>query len=220
MPSTVIKGLSLQAAITAAGEILTNFVFPYLIYIYAEHPIGEVHALMAASLPPIVWSLVEFARTRRIDAVSVIVILGIALSLLAFVGGGSIRFLQLRENLVTGVVGVIFLVSAAIGRPLIYQLARARELRKSDAHAEAFDALRPNPLFRQTMMTMTIVWGVGLIAETAVACVLVFAMPIRDYLLASPFIGYGGMGLLGLWSFCYARHRRRLAGATPPAPPC
>ena len=70
-------------------ELLFNFVLPYLIYSYGEAPWGQVHALMASSAPPLVWTLIEFARHRRIDAVSLLVLAGIGLSLLAFLGGGG-----------------------------------------------------------------------------------------------------------------------------------
>ena len=213
MAALVGSGTARRGLVSAMTELVVNVALPYAIYVALEPRIGTVHALMSASLPPIVWSVVGFIRQRRIDAVSMIVLAGIALSLLAFLGGGSVRFLQLRENLVTGVIGVVFLGSAAIGRPLIYQLARARELRKSAAHGEAFDSLREHPRFRRIMMTMTLVWGFGLVGETAVACALVFTMPIRDYLLASPFLAYGWMGALLLWSFWYPKHQRRLADA-------
>ncbi|MHB1958618.1 MAG: VC0807 family protein [Acidobacteriaceae bacterium] len=194
---------------TISIEILVNFVLPYLIYAKVEDAIGQAHALMAASLPPILWSVVEFARKRRVDAVSVLVIAGIVLSLLAFLGGGSVRFLQLRENLVTGLVGLVFLASAAIGRPLIYQLARAGKLRESKSEAEKFERLRDYPSFRRGMALMTLVWGFGLFAQTAVACLLVFHMTIRHYLIVSPILGYGTMGLLALWTFLYVRRMKR-----------
>lgn len=89
-----------------AIEALVNFILPFAIYTYAEAPLGEVRALLASSAPPIAWSMVEFARHRRLDALSVLVVAGIVLSLLAMLGGGGARFLQLREKLVTGVIGV------------------------------------------------------------------------------------------------------------------
>jgi len=203
-----------RKALGAIGvEILVNFVLPYLIYAREEHAIGEVHALMAASLPPIVWSVVEFAWKRRIDAVSLLVIGGIVLSLLAFAGGGSMRFLQLRENLVTGLIGLVFLGSAVVGRPLIYQLARARMLRKSQAEADEFAAKRDNQRFRRVMLVMTLVWGFGLLAQTALACALVFTMSIKEYLVVSPVLGYGTMGALGVWTWWYAKRARRLGEA-------
>jgi hypothetical protein len=202
-------GLTRKTSLNAGIEILVNFVLPYLVYIKAEARIGQAHALMAASLPPILWSVVEFARKRRVDAVSILVIAGIVLSLLAFFGGGSVRFLQLRENLVTGLVGLVFLGSAAIGRPLIYQLARASKLRESKSEAERFEGLREYPSFRRGMTIMTLVWGFGLLAQTMVACLLVFHMPIRNYLIVSLFLGYGTMGALALWTFFYVKRMKR-----------
>ena len=202
-------GLTRKAFLNVGIEILVNFVLPYLIYIKAETHIGQAHALMAASLPPVLWSVIEFARKRRVDAVSILVIAGIVLSLLAFLGGGSVRFLQLRENLVTGLVGLVFLGSAAIGRPLIYQLARASKLRESRSEAERFEGLREYPSFRRGMNIMTLVWGFGLLAQTMVACLLVFQMSIRNYLIVSPFLGYGTMGALALWTFFYVKRMKR-----------
>lgn len=191
-------------------EVAVNFVIPYVIYIGAVAHIGEVHALLTASLPPILWSGIEFARNRRVDAMSILVLAGIVLSLLAFVGGGSVRFLQLRENLVTGLISLVFLGSAAIGKPLIYQLARAGQLRKSQSGAQELARLRAsNPHFRRSMTVMTLVWGFGLLVETVVACALVFHMSIPHYLILSPILGYGAMGGLALWTYWYVQRMKR-----------
>src|SRR5271170_2683446 len=90
-------------------------------------------------------AIAAFIRERRVDAISVLVLSGIALSILAFAGGGGVKFLQLRENLVTGLVGLIFLGSAAIGRPLIYQLSRAGVRRR------AADKVQADVLVRATL---------------------------------------------------------------------
>jgi len=190
-------------------EILMNFVLPYVIYIRMDAHFGDVIALLASSAPPMIWSLIEFARKRRVDAISLLVIAGIILSLLGFIGGGSVRLLQLRENLVTGLVGLVFLGSALIKKPLIYELARASMMRKSPDEAEKFVALRDNKNFKRVMNFMTLVWGFGLLAQTAAACILVFSMPITEYLVVSPFVGYGSMGALGLWTWWYAKRARR-----------
>jgi hypothetical protein len=199
-----------ERGLGAGLEILVNFVLPFLIYDFGKKELGDVHALMASSAPPIAWSIFEFVRSRRVDALSILVLAGIALSLLAYAGGGSVKVLQLREKLVTATIGLVFLGSAAIGRPLIYQLARASILRKTPSDVEAFDAMRDNAGFKNTMLVMTLVWGAGLLAEAGVATVLVFKLSIRDYLIVSPMVGYGTMGALSLWTFLYARRRRRM----------
>lgn len=191
------------------AEALVNFILPFLIYNYAEARLGDVRALLASSAPPILWSMVEFARHRRLDAVSLLVVSGIALSLLAMLGGGGVRFIQLREKLVSAVIGLAFLISALIGKPLIYELARASMRRKSDAEAEQFEALQVHAGFRRTMTVMTLVWGAGLLADVAVSVALLFMLSIREYLIVNPILGYGTMGALSLWSFLYGRQAKR-----------
>jgi hypothetical protein len=192
-----------------ALELLVNFVLPFVIYNYAAARIGDVKALLLSSVPPILWSIVEFFRHRRLDAISVLVVSGIALSLLAMLGGGGVRFLQLREKLVTGVIGLAFVGSAVIGKPLIYELARATMRRKSEDEAQQFEALQVHAGFRRTMAVMTLVWGFGLLADVAVSVALVFELSIREYLLVNPILGYVTTGALSLWSFLYGRRAKR-----------
>ncbi len=192
-------------------EVLTNFALPFAIYSACETSLGPAHALMAASAPPIAWTLVEFARRRRIDALSILVLAGIGLSLLVFLGGGSVKFLQLREKLVTALVGLVFLGSAAIGRPLIYQLGRAVIQRRNPSELGQFEAMKDNAGFRRTMTIMTVVWGFGLLADAALSAALVFILPVRQYLLVGPPVGYGVIGAIGLWSFFYVARQRRKA---------
>jgi len=197
-----------------AREILVNLALPYLIYSLAEPRIGEVDALIASSAPPILWSIAEFALHRKVDALSLFVLLGIGLSLLAFFGGGGAKFLQLREKLVTGIFAIVFLGSAAIGRPLIYEIARAGMARGNQkSELERFESLRNNKYFRASMMIMTVVWGLGLLLDVAVSVVLVFRLSIKEYLIVNPIVGYVTLGSLSLWTFWYARARRRQGDA-------
>jgi hypothetical protein len=124
------------------AEIFVNFVLSSVIYVKTQATFGQVHALLAFSVPPILWTMVEFVRKPRVNPLSLIVIAGIILSLLAFFGGGSVKFLQSRANPATGVIGLVFLGSVAIGRPLVYHLARASMARKSQAEAENFAEFR------------------------------------------------------------------------------
>jgi hypothetical protein len=185
---------------TAYVEILVNFVLPYFIYIKTDLIIGQVHALILSSLPPIVWTIARSVYSRKTDALSLLVIFGIFLSLIAFIGGGSVRFVQLRQNLVIGLIGLIFLSSIAVRRPLILPLARATILRSDFGGIRIMEELQAKEEFQRTMTMLTAVWGVGLLAETAAACILLYCMPIQDFLIVNAVVGYGAMGGLSLWS--------------------
>jgi hypothetical protein len=191
----------------AALEIGVNLFAPLAIFDLTTHRWGEVNALLASTLPPLVWSIAGFVRTRRLDALSLLVLIGIGLSLAAMAGGGGARFLQLREQLVMAAVGLVFLGSLAVRRPLIYQLARARLRRVEGSEAAWFDSLKSAPAFRRAMAVMTLVWGVALVAEPALCAVLIFRLSIGQFLIVSPVLGYGAFGVLTAWTFWYARRR-------------
>jgi hypothetical protein len=194
-------------------EVLVNGVLPFVVYTLADPRLGDVGALIASAVPPTLWALAQFVRSRRVDALSMLVLAGIVFSLLALMGGGGAKFLQLRENLVTGAIGLVFLGSIAVRRPLIFYLARATMLRNSPGEAASFDAMKDSARFKRTMTVMTLVWGLGLFGRTAAACVLVFSVPIPTYLILHPILGYATMGALGLWTVWYAARQRRLGAA-------
>jgi hypothetical protein len=194
-------------------EAAVNFILPFLIYSYGRGRLGDAPALMVASAPPILWSIAGFIRERKLDAISLLVLGGIALSLLAFAGGGGVKFLQLRENLVTGLVGLVFLGSVAVGKPLIFALARAGTRRRSADVGEAFEALRDDPALRRAITLSTLVWGLGLVAACALNCALVFVLSIKQFMLVGGPISYGAIGLLTAWTFWFVPREKRLAEA-------
>lgn len=197
----------------AALEAAVNFAAPFVIYSLL-HPYGEAPALIAAGIPPLAFSLLEFLRARRIDALSLLVLTGLLLSLIAFAGGGGVKWLQLRENLVSAVVGLIFLGSVAIGRPLLWQLARARAQRGAPERLAVLEALRTDAGFRRAMTLATLVWAGGLIAAAAVNCTLVFLLSIRTFLLVSGPVSYGAIAAMTAWTFWYVPRAKRLAEQT------
>lgn len=60
-------------------ELVVNLLLPWVAYRWAHPHFGETGALYASAIPPVIWSIIEFIRTRRVDALSLIVLLGIAL---------------------------------------------------------------------------------------------------------------------------------------------
>jgi hypothetical protein len=101
-------------------EVVVNIVLPWLCYRFAKSPLGETGALLLSTAPPILWSLVTVLRFRRLDVVSVFVIVGILLSLVTMALGGSSRVLLMRESLVTGFAGLALIASLLLPRPLMF----------------------------------------------------------------------------------------------------
>jgi hypothetical protein len=106
-------------------------------------------------------------------------------------------------------VRAVFLGSAAIGRPLIYQLSHSGVRRRAADKVQAFEALRDDAQFRGSMTVATLVWGFGLLA----ACALVFMLTIKHYLLIGGPINYAIISMLTAWTFWYVPRAARLAAA-------
>ncbi|WP_095205032.1 VC0807 family protein [Mesorhizobium carmichaelinearum] len=204
-------------------ELGVNLLLPWLAYRMALPHFGTIGALYASAVPPVAWGLIEFARFRRVDALSALVLLGIALSLMVMALGGSARLLLLRESLVSGAIGVVFLLSLAFRKPMVFYLARATVAREREYGQEHFEALwRERPSLRTSIRLMTLIWGAGLSGETMLRSWLAWHWPIERYLVVSPVIGYGIYGGLTLWSIWYrTRMKQRgeaAAGDGTPSP--
>jgi intracellular septation protein A len=83
-----------------------------VVYELLDAHYGDTKALIASAMPPLVWSVYELFKTRRLDAISVVVVASILFTVAATALGGSARLIQIREALVTGLVGVIFVFTA------------------------------------------------------------------------------------------------------------
>ncbi|CAG4919629.1 VC0807 family protein [Paraburkholderia gardini] len=196
-------------------ELVVNLALPWLAYRLAAPHWGETGGLIASAVPPVIWSVVELARFRRVDALSVLVLLGIVLSIAAMAAGGSPRMLLLRESLVSGAVGVAFLVSLVMRRPLVFYLARATVAREKADGAAQIDALwHARPAFASALRLMTLVWGAGLTVETALRAFMAMTWPVERFLVVSPFVSYGIYGTLLLWTLWYRKSLRQRASET------
>jgi hypothetical protein len=193
-------------------ELGINLFLPWLAYRLAQPHWGEFGGLLASAAPPTLWSLIELARFRRADALSLMVLLGIMLSLGAMALGGGARMLLLRESLVSGAIGIAFLLSLAGRKPLVYYLARATLAREAADGAARIETLwREKPAFVAAIRVMTLVWGVGLTGETMLRAWMAWTWPIERFLAVSPFIGYGIYGALMLWTLRYRKKMRARA---------
>jgi intracellular septation protein A len=187
-------------------ELLINLAGPILVYRLIEKSVSPTTALILSSIPPIIWSVTAFVRQRRFDLFSLLVIGGIAVSAGAIGLGGSPRFLLVRESLITGLFGLVFLGSLLFPRPLIYHLAVATVAKKPGLFDD-FTGKWSIPAFRNTFYLMTVVWGVSLIGESILKILWAFTWPIDRFLTFAPMVSYGCyFGLIG-WTLWYGKKR-------------
>lgn len=175
-----------------AKLVVVDAIAPYVVYELARPYTGELAALALSALPPAVESVSSVVRKRKLDMISALVLAGIGVSLVLIALGGSERVLLLRDSLVTSIVGVVVAISAAFPKPLLYYVFRQVQ----DQEPEL-----------RSMRVLSVVLGLGLVAEMAVRTAMVYAMSTSRFLLISPFVQYGMTGLLVAWALFYLRRQ-------------
>ncbi|MGZ7441535.1 VC0807 family protein [Paenibacillus sp. TH7-28] len=187
--------------------LAVNIVLPYLIYTLLIKHTGSLWALSAAAVVPLVDSLYSLIKSRKADVFSAFIFIGLILGAVAVLLGGDERFILLRESYVTGIMGVLFLLSLLFTRPLIYYFAE----RFTGHDANMDEKWRSLPRFRHTFRLLTAVWGVALVLEAAVKVGLVYTLSVPSFLAVSPIAGYGIVGLAIWWTVRYVKRVKRQA---------
>jgi intracellular septation protein A len=163
--------------------------------------------MISSSMPPLLWSAYELIKIRRIDAISLTIVVSILLTVGATALGGSARLIQIRDALVTGAIGLAFLASLLVmRRPLIFYLARAAMARGEEGIA-AYETIWDQPGVPAVFRWLSVVWGLGLVAQTAAMCFLAWIWPISRYMLLSQPVSYAIFGVLMAVSLAYIARR-------------
>lgn len=186
-------------------DLGVNLGLPWLAYKIAEPHLGEVGALLVSALPPLIWAIVELLRRRRFDLISGLSMGGIGLSLLGVALGGDARLILLRESLISGLIGAVFLASLLLPKPLLYYLARATLARQDSESSGELEEIWNEPGTRGYMRLITLVWGLGLSAEAALRAWFAWHWSSERFLAITPFISYGLYGLLFAWTLWYRK---------------
>jgi len=191
-------------------SLLVNAAAPLVAYqLLTGNGVQPVQALQTAAVFPIVGIARGYMRTRRADIIGVVSLVFIVLGVAASLVSGDTRFILIKESLLTGVFGLVFLGSLLLPRPLMFYFGRQFAGGGDPERTAAFEAMWQYPRFRSVNRTMTVVWGVAYLIEAAARVGLSFVLPIPQFLLISPLLAIGvTLGLIS-WTMAYARRNAR-----------
>jgi hypothetical protein len=193
-------------------SLLLNAVAPYVAYqVLTGNGVDPVQALQTTAIFPIVGIAGGYMRTRRLDIIGLVSLVFIVLGVAASLISGDPRFILVKESFLTGVFGLLYLLSLLMPRPLIFYFGRQFTSGGDPVRAAAFEARWQYPRFRAVCRTMTVVWGVALLIEACLRVGLSFVMPISVFLLVSPTLAIGVAVVLISWTMAYARRSARRA---------
>jgi hypothetical protein len=206
-------GATWPIVVSLAWDIALNATIPVVCYVLAKrfYSASELTALIVATVFPLMKSGVDLTRRRELDPVAVLVLLGIATSILAVFLGGDPRVFLIRESFFTGAFGIACLVSLGFPRPIMFYFGRYFMAGQDPQKREIFDARWASPIVRRAHRLITAVWGFVYVGEFAVRVVLVYRASAAVVLVIAPFLMGVVTILTIIWTFWLAyRVRARL----------
>lgn len=165
-----------------AAGFAADFLIPVgLYYVLRAVGIGLYLALLISAALPATVALVRLLRSRRVEGLALytmtMMLLSAGISLIA----GSPRFMLAREAWLTGVTGVWFTASSWTTRPLAYLYSRPLLERRSWSGNIPYDwdeLWSRLPRFRRLWRVGSALWGVALLADSAVRVVMAYTLPV------------------------------------------
>jgi hypothetical protein len=186
-------------------SIFLNVVCSYLLYRMSapRFPSGSLYPLALSGLPPLIGLICGIIRQRAIDFIGFFAAEDIAVSLVSLVlAHGEISALVGR-SLQNAVLGVVFLISLGLDKPLVLYIAR-QFLTGNDPLARLrFDFVIAQPDAKRVYRTLTWGWSAALFAKSAGSVVLAMTLRTQNYLIVSPIWVCISDALLVWWSVSY-----------------
>ena len=191
-------------------NLLINAVAPFLINILAQPYMSTIDALLLASSVPALFTLGGVIWNKRIDMMGVLVVVGLLLSAAFALLFKSPQLLLLQSAAVSGLFGVVMLLSLLFPRPALFYIIRSILTQNDPQRVASFNADWAFPQFRSFYRLMTIVWGGVTVAHLMLLTVLVFTLPISLMLVLSPILNFAVIMPVAHWSVLYLRKNKRI----------
>ncbi|MFB9761728.1 VC0807 family protein [Ectobacillus funiculus] len=189
--------------------LLINGAVPFVVYEVLRSHMSSIAALSIATVIPLIDNLFSFIKRRKMDVFAVFMLVSFLLGIIMMCIGGSERLLLIRESFVTGILGIIFLVSLLFPRPLIFYFAIRFTVGNDPDKTSAFADNWQYAYFRFVLRLMTVVWGLALLGESAVRSILVFKLSVTQFLAVSNFVMYGFVGVAIVFTVIYRKHSQK-----------
>lgn len=176
-PASARGGLRFAVALTAFEVVASIVVFREV----SGHGGSAVAAYVWASLAPLAGMAVYFVKTRDLSGASVaIMAFNLLSAAVAVIGNTSPKMLLYKDCFATAVIGLIFLATLVVGKPLAYHYGQRFNAGTSPEGIAWWRNLWSYPEFRRTLRLITMVWGVLLLGESVVTAVAIRLSAYRN----------------------------------------
>jgi hypothetical protein len=188
-------------------SLVFNIVVPFVAYLLIKPYVDtETTALAIATAFPALFTIGTFIWKKRLDPIGAVALAGYIIALaIVLLSNGNPFFLKVNDVFVTGPVGVAFLISVAIGRPLHLVIHEFISRRKGT---------EVGPRTRRGSATVSLLIGAMLTIHAVVMIFLAVSLSTASFLAISRPVG---LSIIGAGVAAILVYRRHLTKVSLPA---
>jgi len=200
---------------TLLPQIAVSGILPVVAYaLLRPHVPSDASGLMIVSVFPVAQIAWDRLHHGRRDPISIIILVAILLGVvLGLTLNGSTLLLKIRQSAFTGLFGLACLGSMVFRRPLMFLLAREFASGGDPEKREAFSARWYLPTMPRRFRIVTLVWAVGLMAETSAQTLMALGLSTQTFLVLNQVVSGVFLGSLIAYSVVATRRGERYADA-------
>lgn len=201
MESKRLRSVTMIAVFDVAGPLVAYNVL-------RSAGFSSVSALVLSGVFPAAGVTIGIIQHRRVDALGVLVLAGIAAGAVIGLVSHNARLVLDEGSVPTAVFGLICLGSLGTPEPLMYRLA-VEFIGPDTPKGQEFTGLWQYAEFRRVFRVITAVWGIGFLAEAVARVVIVQNTSTGTALAISKVLPYAVAAVLMAWTFGYGQYQKR-----------
>ncbi|WP_329541820.1 VC0807 family protein [Streptomyces sp. NBC_01358] len=197
VPAGTVPFSPRRALLDSMMPLLVDVAVPLAsYYLLKAAGMGTFGALAWSSVVPgarTVWGVV---RDRRLNGLAALMVTVNAVGLLLSLVAGDPRLMLLKDSGISSTIGLVFLVSALRGRPMLSEGLRPWLTRGEAARSAAYQRLSTgSDAFRRAEVRFSVVWGAALLGECVVRAVGAYTVPVETMVWAGTVVMVAAMVL-------------------------
>lgn len=173
---------------------------------------NHVYAYLAASIGPLIGGIIQHVRQKSFSGISALILaFNLAAALATLVGGTDERLLLVKGSVITGIFGLLFLGSLALGKPLAFYFGQRFGTDGTEEGVSYWNGLWKYPTFRASQRYITIVWGVVFLLEAIIRIVAAYSLPFTTAYWLSNALPFVALAICLTATFVIASRTRKSA---------
>jgi hypothetical protein len=209
---TALLGLLPSLVVDVALPLVTYFVL-------AAQGVPDLWALVVSGVWPLLSIVVSLVRKGRVDEFGVFILAVLLASTLSSVLFDDPRLLLLKNSVFTGVLGLVFLGSLLLKRPLMFYFGRKFGTDGTPAGIARWNSFWDLSVFRHGQRVMTLVWGLAFVVDAVVRIPLVYTLSVSAGVVIADVLPFVVIAGLVTWTVLYAKRSAAASKAQALASP-